>query len=147
MLRIVAFYVSLKCEGLCIQGLQLPVIDTVGAAVVGGQGDVTLFFVGLKRRHVPRVQSLQCAIIEPVVAYLVQELDKIGIGLAVDMPQFDADHACLLQGVAAEEVTGVVIGFEQAPFIIPDHGRELMQVADHEQLHATKRQVTVFVTA
>ena len=51
------------------------------------------------------------------------------------------------QGTAAKEIHGLIMIAQQIPFLVFHDGRQLMQVADHEQLNAAKGFVTVTVTA
>jgi hypothetical protein len=56
------------------------------------------------------------------------------------MLEFDRDQFGFAQGPAAEEIRRIVILPEELPFRILDHRRQLVQVADHQQLHAAEGQ-------
>ena len=66
--------------------------------------------------------------------------------MAIDLLQFDGHHLGLLQRQAAEEVRRLVVWAEESPVVLFHNRGELMQVADHEQLHAAKCACTVGIT-
>ena len=54
------------------------------------------------------------------------------------MLQLDGDIVYLLQSFRTKEIRRIVVGL-QHPFVFGrDHGRQLCQVANHQQLHAAK---------
>ena len=79
--------------------------------------------------------------------HLVEDRDKSVVLLAVDMLQLDSDIVDACEGFGPEEIRGVVIGPQHLLIVGCHHGGELRQVAYHEKLHATKRQVVVAETA
>ena len=54
------------------------------------------------------------------------------------MFQLDGDIVNLLEGLRRKEIGGAVIRFQDTFVLGGDNGRELGQVANHQQLHATK---------
>ena len=72
------------------------------------------------------------------VAHVVEYVYELRVLLAVDLRQLDGDIVYLPQRLAAEEVRRVVVLAQYALLLCRHHWRELLQVADHEQLHASE---------
>ena len=72
------------------------------------------------------------------LANLVQQRDERLVLLAIDVRELDSHVVNLLQRLRAEEIWCVVVGFQHALILGRDNGRELCQVANHQQLHAAK---------
>ena len=49
--------------------------------------------------------------------------------------------------MAAKKISGLVVVAQQVPIFVLDHGRQLVEVADHQQLDAAKRFKAVAVSA
>jgi hypothetical protein len=59
--------------------------------------------------------------------------------LAVNVLQFNGHHVCLGKGMAAEKIDrGIMLLCKKPPFILLRHGRKLVQIPDHEELHAAE---------
>ena len=72
------------------------------------------------------------------LANLVQQCDERLVLLTIDVRELDGDVVYLLQRFRAEEIWCVVVRFQHALVLRRDDGRELCQVANHQQLHAAK---------
>ena len=81
------------------------------------------------------------------VAYVVEDGDEGIVLLAEHMRQLDSDVANLLQRLRAKEIRCVVVVVEKRLFLRFHHRGELLQVANHEQLHTAKGLRAVAVTA
>ena len=78
---------------------------------------------------------------------MVEQADESFILLAVDVAQFNGHIVGHGQRFGAKEVGSSVIIGQQTFVFGRHHGRQLLQVANHEQLHATKRPVMVAIAA
>ncbi len=112
-----------------------------------GEGDVSLAFGRLKAGLVAAVELVEDFGGELVVAHFIEQRDECAVALAVDVFEFDGHRFGEGEGAAAEEVGRFVVGAHHFPLVFFDDGRELVQVADHEQLHASEGQAAVFVAA
>ena len=120
------------------QFLQFRLIIEVSEVVVGRQADIRFLWSGDERGLTAAVQLCQSLSRGMAGAYLIEQRDKRRILLAVDMLQLDSHIVNLLKSLRAKEIRRVVIGLEH-PFVLRGHdGSQLCQVANHQQLHATK---------
>ena len=105
------------------------------------QTDIIAVFGWFEVRNISLVQSLQRSIRSLVLAYLIQERDKTFILLAIYLFEFYCKITRLFQGIAAEEIWRIVILTQQLLFLGCNHWSQLMQVAYHQELHTTERQI------
>ncbi len=82
-----------------------------------------------------------------VVSNLVEQVNERPVRLPEDMLQFDSHHISCLEGETAEEVRRFVVRSQKFPVFRLDDRRQLVQVADHQQLHATESAGVVTVAA
>ena len=62
--------------------------------------------------------------------------------------QFDGRVVGLPECLASEEVgRSVAILLQNLPFVFLCHGSKLLQVADHQQLHASERHISVLIAS
>jgi hypothetical protein len=85
------------------------------------------------------VQGFQYCCVNLAVAHFVEQVDERTVGLSVDVFEFNDHGLGLPEGLAAEKVGGVVVCPQQCPFFFFGYRCELVEVAYHEQLHATER--------
>ena len=133
-------------KGIGINLCQFPLVDVLRQYVVGGQLNVALICGRNKVGHVPLVQLLQSGSVCLVLSNLVQNIQKVSIRLSVGLLQLDGGIKCLAQSPAAEEERSVVILGKHFPLLLFHHGSQLLQVANHQQLHTTKGQVRMAVS-
>ena len=74
---------------------------------------------------------------------MVEQTDEGVVLLAVHLVELDGDVFGLGEGFRPEEIGSVVVGVEQCLILGSHHRGELLQVANHEQLHAAEGQVSV----
>src|SRR5262245_48992910 len=103
-----------------------------------GQRDVGVFNIRLEAGYVTTVESFEHLVIDLVVSDLIEQVDEAAIRLTEDMLQFDSHHIRLLKGETTEEVWRYVVRPQKFPVFRLDDRRQLVEVADHEQLHATE---------
>ncbi len=139
MFRKFAFNVGGEAVGFLRQAGKPCGVDGIGAAVMGAEGYVAFVLVVDETFDMATVQRLQGVAVEFVVADPVEKINEFAVRLAVDMLQFDGDQFGSAQGIAAEKIGGVVVGLEDAPIGVFHHRRQLMQVADEQQLHPAER--------
>ncbi|OAV74785.1 hypothetical protein Barb7_01660 [Bacteroidales bacterium Barb7] len=60
------------------------------------------------------------------------------IALPINVGQFHAQIIAVQKGFAVEKVGGVVMLFQQIPFIFFGYGGQLLKVANQEKLYAAK---------
>src|SRR5215475_14462874 len=112
-----------------------------------GQRDVRVFSVRLETGDVTTVESFEHLSIDLTVSDLIEQLDEAGIRLTEDMLQFDRHHLGSSEGETAEEVRRYIMRPQEFPVFRFDDRRQLVQVADHEQLHAAESARVVTVAA
>ena len=134
-------------EGISRQFSEFLVVDLPGLPVVGHEADEAVAGMRPESGYVSAVQRLKRRVVAAVVAYAVEQVEEAGVALAVDGFQLDGAVFALPERTAGEEVRGVVIFFEQLPFVVLDYGRELLQIAYHQHLHASERPVAPAVAA
>ena len=61
------------------------------------------------------------------------------IALTENLGEFDTNKTGLHQGIAAKKIRRLVVISKQSPFIVFHHGRQLTQIANHQQLNSAKR--------
>ena len=130
---------GLELHQLAFQLLEFALVYVVRLEVVGCERYVSVLVFWLKIRLIALIEFGKDGGIGGVVAHAVQNVDKVLARLAVNLLEFNNHVIGLAQGVAAEEVHRRVSVAQQIPLIVLDHGRQLVQVANHQQLHAAKR--------
>ena len=114
---------------------------------MGGQSDIALFRFGDKSGITACVKAVEVIGGGIAVADMVQDIDEVGILLAIDMGELDGDIGHLPQRLTAKEIGSVVIFPQHLLVLRCDDRCELLQVAYHEQLHAAERLCGVAVAA
>ena len=82
-----------------------------------------------------------------VLTDAVQQFQEVSVILPVYGLKLDGAIFRLLQRAAGEEIGSVVVLAEHLPFLVFHYGSQLLQVANHQQLHTAKRFVGVAVAA
>ncbi len=143
----IAFY-------FCFEGLQRLLnfrqffgVDGLRRGIVRRQRNIRFLRSGLKMSHIAVVQHRKHVGVYLVVAHLVEQVDEGAVGLPVNVFQFDRHRLGAAQGVAAEKIDRLVMFAQEVPLFVFHHGGQLVQVADHEQLHAAERFGAVAVSA
>ena len=121
-------------------------VDLLSGVIMGRQRNIALFVGGPKIGDVSLIEIGQLVAGDCFLTNGVQQVNKMLIGLAVNVRQFDAHVGCFAQGAAPEKVTRLVIIAEQYPVFIPNYGRQLLHIADHQQLYPAKGLIGVTVT-
>ena len=111
------------------------------------QRNVGIFHVRLEAGYVAAVELFEHPGVDLVVSNLVEQVNEPAVRLPEDMLQFDSHHIGSLEGETAEEVRRFVVRSQKFPVFRLDHRRQLVQIADHEQLHATESVRVVTVAA
>ena len=111
------------------------------------QCDVGIFHVRLEAGNIAAVKHFEHPGVDSVVSNLVEQVDEPAFRLPEDMLQFDSHHLGSLEGETAEEVRRFVVRSQKFPVFRLDDRRQLVQVADHEQLHAAKSARVVTIAA
>ena len=120
-------------------------VDGIGLVVVRDETHVGFAFGRTEMGHVARIELGEHGGVEAVAAHGVEEPQERVVRLSIDGLQFDGDEGRLAQGVAGKEVLGVVVARQQFAIFVLDYGRELLQIADEQQLHAAERTCGVAV--
>ena len=76
-------------------------------------------------------------------ADMVEHIEEETVFLTIDLFQLDGHIFYLLEGLRTKEIGGVVIGFQQRLVLRCHHRSQLLQVADHQQLHTSEGLVSV----
>ena len=140
-------YHGTKCPFGSRELLQAGSIQVVGFLIMSCQIDIATRLAGSKIGQATAVEPLQYRSIHPIVANAVQQIEKLGIVLAIDLGQLHRHITGLLQRMTAEEIKVRIIGRKQLLVLLLDDGRQLLQVTYQEQLHSAERLVTVTVPA
>ena len=111
------------------------------------QRDVGIFCGRLEAGDVAAVERFEYRRVDLVVSNLVEQVNEAAVRLPEDMLQFDNHHIGSLEGETAEEVRRFVVRSQKFPVFRLDDGRQLVQVADHEQLHAAESAGVVTIAA
>ena len=117
-------------------------VDGVGLVVVGGEGDGIgeTGSAGLGTTpDIPGVKGGEGGSVHLVVADAVEEIDKGLVLLAVDGGELDGDVVEALEGFAVEEIGRGVDALHKGAFALGNHRRQLVYVADHQQLYTAER--------
>ena len=96
------------------------------------QIDIATRLAGSKIGQVTAVETIKYRSIHPIVANAVQQIEKLGIVLAIDLGQLHRHITGLLQRMTAEEIKVRIIGRKQLLVLLLDDGRQLLQVAYQE---------------
>ena len=114
---------------------------------MGDQTDISFLFPRLEAGEIAAVQRFQHLRVAMVLTDAVQQLQEVSVILPVYGLKLDGAIFRLLQRAAGEEIGSVVVLAEHLPFLVFHHGSQLLQVANHQQLHTAKRFVGVAVAA
>ena len=134
---------NLGCEAMGCRGdfLQPGPVDGIGLAVMTTQGDIArIVVIRFAAGTTARIERVQGLLVKVVVTDPVEEFDEPVVRLAIDMLQFNGHQFGLGQGMTAEKIGSGIVPAKKIPFIILDHRGQLVQVSDHQQLHAAERQ-------
>ena len=112
-----------------------------------GQSDVVASGFRLESGLALSVQPLQVGSRGVPFSDVVEQVDEGVVLLAVDVCQFDGHVADAAQRFRSEEVRRIVILLQQFLLFRCHDRRELLQVADHEQLYASEGPVVFAETA
>jgi hypothetical protein len=91
--------------------------------------------IGLKIGHEAAVEQVQHLVVELVVPNLVQQVNKSLVALAVNMLELDGNWVGLPQCLAPEKIGSIVVLPQHVPLLLLHHGGQLVEVANHQQLH------------
>src|SRR5207247_3480779 len=97
--------------------------------------------------NVAAVERFEHPGVDSVISNLVEQVNEATVRLPEDMLQFDNHHIGSLEGETAEEIRRFVVRPQKFPVFRLDDRRQLVEVADHEQLHAAKDARVVAVAA
>ena len=139
--RKIAFHLCRKGIRLRRKGSKLLLVDILCRSIMGGKTDIVALLRRFEVRDISLVQSLQRSFGSLVLPNLIKKRDKLLVLLTIHLFEFDGKIARLLQGIAAEEERGIIILPYQLLFLRGNHRSKLMQIAYHEKLNASERQV------
>ena len=108
---------------------------------MGGKTDIVALLRRFEVWDISLVQSLQRGFRSLILPNLIKKRDKLLVLLTIHLFEFDGKIACLLQGIAAEKERGIIILPYHLLFLRSNHRSKLMQIAYHEKLNASERQV------
>ena len=114
---------------------------------MGDEADIALGGSGTEARPHASVQRLQLRRSSAVVADGVEEPQEFGVFLPVYMVKGDDAVLQFAQDVARKEIRRLVHIAQHCHLVVLYHGRELLQVAYHQQLDAAERPRRVAVAA
>ena len=137
----VARYLSTVGKGGRAQFVQFPVVDALCQHVVCREPYVAWRGRRRELRYVASVQLLKRGGIGPVGANVIEQGQEALVRLAVGLFQFHGGIVRLAQCPAAEEERRVVVLREHVPLLWLHHRCQLLQVANHEQLHSAEGQM------
>ena len=123
--------------------LQLRLVIVVRHLVVRGQPDVALLGLGSEGRLTASVQQRHILLGGLTLANVVQQRQKRVVLLPVHLLQLDGHIVNLRQRLRTEEVRRVVIRCQHALVLGGHHRRQLLQVANHQQLYPAKGLIAV----
>ena len=131
----------LGCKAKCgfFYGRQLLLIIMIGHSIVRRQPNIARF---LRRNKVGLIACVQCRKIiccSLAITHMIQNAQEGFVLLPINLLQLNRHIRNLCQSMAIEEVGRGVMSIQQHGVFVGHHGRELLQVAYHQQLHATKR--------
>ena len=78
---------------------------------------------------------------------MIQHIEESHVFLTKHLAQQDRHIFYLLEGLRTEEIRRVVIGFQQCLILWGNHWRQLLQIANHQQLHPAKRFVMITISS
>ena len=122
---------------------EVPGVDIMRDPIGRSQRDVGILAGRSEIRDESAVEFPQRLLIETVDPHLVQQRDELRGGLTVNMFQFDRNVVGLAERTAAEEIGCIVELGQHVPILLLYDRRQLVQVADHQQLHTAKRPAVV----
>ena len=127
--------------------IEFTVIDLLSLVIMSCQRNISFGIVGIESGYISAVQCLQGSQIRLVIPDLIEQMDEYRIRLPVYVSQFDTlvrDH---LQSFTAKEERRRINILQHPPFLFFHDRCQLLQIADHQQLHPAERFVPVSVTA
>ena len=131
----------LGCKAKCgfFYGRQLLLIIMIGHGIVRRQPNIARV---LRRNKVGLITCVQCRKIiccDRSITHMIQNSQEGFVLLSINFLQLNCHIRNLCQSMAIEEVGRGVISIQQHGVFVGHHGRKLLQVAYHQQLHPTKR--------
>ena len=123
------------------------VVDALRLPVVRRKTYVAVFLARLEVGYIARVERREHLSVSTILAHLIQYVQEALVALAIHLRQFDDGVACTLQGERREEIRRGVIAREHLPLIVFCYGSKLTQIANHNHLNTTERQVVLAETA
>ena len=139
--------VGLVVEDTRGEFLQFAVVIPVGAVVVRGQADIAILWPRDEVALVTLVESVEHRRVGMAVANGIEQRDERVVLLTEHTAQFDGHIVDLRQCLRTEEERCGVIRSEHLLILGGHHGRQLLQVANHEQLHSAEGFAMVAETA
>ena len=106
---------------------------------MGCQRNVVFAFRWFETGHIAFLQQCKTVFIQPVIAHLVEYLNKGLITLAVHMGKFHIYRRGLLNNPCIKKERTFIVGIQQFPVTFPYHRRKLKHIAYIKNLNAAKR--------
>ena len=141
----VAFYLRLECIAVARQFLQFVLVVTVRQIVMGGQADIALTLFGNESRLASLVQDSNVVGRGLRLTDMIQHIEEGSIFLTKHLAQQDRHIFYLLERLRAKEIRRVIIGFQQRLILWGHHRRQLLQIANHQQLHAAEGLIMITI--
>ena len=129
---------SLEVERRRLKLRQLTVIIMVSHGVMSCQSDIALVCIRMEIRMKPSVQLLHIFSRRTPFSHMVQEMKKANILLSVNVFEFYGDVGYLRKCMTSKEIRGRIMRLQHAGILLSYYRSELLEVAHHEQLNATK---------
>ena len=114
---------------------------------MGRQGNVWLLGFGLKIGHKSAVQQVEDGLVHLVVAHLIEQVDEGRVRLSVNVFELNGNRIRVLKCLTTKEIHRLVMVAQEVPLLVFDNGRQLVQVADHQQLQSSEGLPAVAITA
>ena len=125
---------------------EFAVVIVVCQTVMSGQTDIAFARFGNEGGVIAAVQRGEVISRRTSLTHMVKDIKKSRIFLTIHLIQLDGYIIYLRQSLRTEEIRGVVIRPEQHLVLRCHHWRQLLQIANHHQLHPTKGLVSVAIT-
>ena len=129
---------SLEVERRRLKLRQLAVIIMVSHGVMSCQSDITLVCIRTEIRMKSSVQLLHIFSRRTPYSYMIQKVKKAYILLSINVFEFYSDVRNLRKCMTSKEIRGRIMRLQHAGILLSYYRSELLEVAHHEQLNATK---------